>query len=130
MNKKGHDGIVLLVLVICGVCVVGIALVGITAAKPWFAQQDGKAELARAEQNRQITVFEAQAKKESAVLLAQAEIERAKGVAEANRIIGESLKENEGYLRYLYIQQISDNDNQIIYIPTEANLPIFESVRR
>ena len=44
--------------------------------------------LAKAKQNRQITIEEAQAKLESAKFDSQAEVERARGVAEANRIIG------------------------------------------
>lgn|SRR3990167_2208891 len=98
--------------------------------KPWWAQQTGKAELAQAEQNRQIAVLEATAKKESAIQLAQAEIERAKGVAKANEIIGDSLKGNEEYLRYLWIDAIHDKEHQIIYVPTEANIPILEAGRR
>src|SRR3990167_1025610 len=94
--------------------------------KPWWAQQSGKAELAQAEQNRQIAILEAQAKEESAKHLASAEVERAKGVAEANKIIGESLRNNENYLRYLYINGITEGeqDREIIYIPTEAGIPI------
>lgn len=61
--------------------------------------------------------------------LAEAEIIRAKGVAEANRIIGDSLKNNEAYLRYLWIRNLEDGPNQIIYVPTEANLPLLESSR-
>ena len=44
--------------------------------------------------------------------LAQAEIERAKGVAEANRIIGDSLKGNESYLRYLWISGLKDGRDE------------------
>lgn len=88
----------------------------------------GKAELKRAEQNRQIVIQEAQAKKESAQFLAESEIIRAKGVAEANKIIGESLKGNDAYLRYLWIDKLSD-EGQIIYVPTEAGLPILEANR-
>ena len=61
--------------------------------------------------------------------MAQAEVERAKGVAEANEIIGESLKENEAYLRYLWIIGLQDGSSEVIYIPTEANLPILEATR-
>jgi len=67
---------------------------------------------------------------ESAKNLAKAEIERAKGVAEANKIIGESLKGNEAYLRYLWIQSLSDGHSETIYVPTEANLPVLEATRR
>jgi len=94
----------------------------------WHQEMVGRAELAKANQNRQIAVTEAQAKEESAKFLAQCEIERAKGVAEANRIIGSSLQGNEAYLRYLWIQELA-NAGHVIYVPTEANLPILEASR-
>lgn len=90
----------------------------------------GKAQLAEAESSRKISIEEAKAKLESAKSLALAEVERAKGVAQANKIIGESLKENEQYLRYLWIQSLSDGNTETIYVPTEANLPILEANRR
>jgi predicted aminopeptidase len=93
----------------------------------WQQKLQGEAELARAGQNRQIEVQEAEAKAAAAKELANAEIARARGVAEANRIIGESLKGNESYLRYLWINGMQDNDVQVIYIPTEAGLPILEA---
>ena len=51
-------------------------------------------------------------------------------MAEANKIIGASLKSNEAYLRYLWIQGLQDGSSEVIYIPTEANLPILEAVRK
>lgn len=90
----------------------------------------GEAELANADYSRQVTVREAQAKKDSAVLLAEAEVERAKGVAKANQIIGDSLKDNEAYLRYLFVNNLADTKDQVIYVPTEANLPILEASRQ
>ena len=91
----------------------------------------GEAELARAAQNRQIATLEAQAKKEAATLLGEAEVARAKGVAEANKIIGESLHNNEAYLRYLWINGLSEHGNAptVVYVPTEAGLPILEAGR-
>ena len=68
-------------------------------------------------------------KEESAQMLANAEITRAKGVAKANEIIGDSLKGNESYLHYLWIHNLESTKNQVIYIPTEASLPILESNR-
>lgn len=90
----------------------------------------GEAILAHAQSSREVAVAEARAKMESAELLAQADIMRAKGAAQANKIIGDSLKENEAYLRYLWIQNIENSKGQIIYVPTEANLPILEAGRR
>ena len=99
----------------------------------WRSGLSGKAELRKAEWNRQIQIKEAKAKAEAADLLAQAEINRARGVAEANKIIADGLGGPEGYLRYLYIEGIKealDNGSQIIYIPTEAGLPILEATRK
>lgn len=95
----------------------------------WQQSLAGQAELAHAEYSRQIATCEALAKKESAKALADAEVIRAEGVAKANKIIGDSLENNEGYLRYLWIQGLQTNQMQVVYVPTEANLPIMESQR-
>jgi len=96
-----------------------------------FSQRmEGQAELQRALSNRQIAVAEAEAKRESAGKLAEAEVIRAEGVAKANKIIGESLQGNEAYLRYLWIQNLEQGQSgQVIYVPTEAGLPILEAGR-
>ena len=52
----------------------------------WSQEMAGKAEFAKAEQNRKIKIEEAKANLEAEKLNAQAEIERAKGAAEAIRI--------------------------------------------
>ena len=51
-------------------------------------------------------------------------------VQEANEIIGESLKENEEYLKYLWVKGLQDGSSEVIYIPTEANMPILEAGKR
>lgn len=88
--------------------------------------KQGEANLRQQEWEKKIAVEEARAVLESSSLKAQAEIERAKGVAEANAIIADSLKGNEAYLKYLWIDKMSDNPN-VIYVPTEASLPILEA---
>lgn len=119
-----------LLLIAGGILLVIIVLMfGVPVYNVWQQEMTGKAELSRAEQNRQIRIQEAKAKKEAAVFEAEAEIERAKGVAAANKIIGESLNENENYLRYLWIQSLNDGNAETIYVPTEANLPILEADR-
>ena len=95
----------------------------------YSSRLDSEALLAHAKSSKEVAVAEAKAKMESSELLAEAEIIRAKGVAQANKIIGDSLKENEAYLRYLWIQNIEQSKGQIIYVPTEANLPILEANR-
>lgn len=95
----------------------------------WEQGMAGQAELKKADWNRQVVVQEAKAKFNAASLLAKAEVERAKGVAQANKIIGQSLNNNEAYLRYLWIDHLQNGHNQVIYVPTEANLPILEASR-
>ena len=135
--KPNLKSVVLFVLFI--VLLMAGALGGCLAFGPvyrvWEQEKAGQAELARAESNRKIAVLEASAKQQSAAMLAQAEVERAKGVAEANRIIGEGLKGHEEYLRYLWLMGLehvasSANGSTVVYVPTEANLPILEASRK
>jgi len=131
MNKKG-EGFAMGFLIVLGViALIALFVFGIPAIQPYWASQTGKAELAQAEQNRQIAILEAQAKKDSALLLADAEVSRAEGVAKANKIIGDSLRENEDYLRYLWITDVAGQnvDKTVVYVPTETNLPILEATR-
>jgi len=124
--------------VVAGVVVVGLVvgvIIGTVFGYQWFrvfsASQAGKAELSQAEWNRQIIVRQAQAKKDAATLEAEAEVLRAEGVAKANAVIAGGLGGPEGYLRYLYIHMLSEQqDKQVIYIPTEAGLPLLEAGKR
>lgn len=118
---------------------IGCAIFSVTAAAiilfampqyyVWQQNKAGEAELARAEQNRQIAIQEARAKEESAKSLANAEVIRAEGVAKANKIIGDSLQNNEAYIHYLWVEALKESQNEVIYIPTEAGIPITESAR-
>lgn len=111
------------------VAFVGIMAFGYPSYLVWEQNKVGEAELARAEQNRQIAIQEARAKEESAKSLANAEIIRAQGIAEANRIIGDSLKNNDAYIRYLWVEALRETNNAVVYIPTEAGIPMTEATR-
>lgn len=119
------------IVIVFGVCA-GIASLWYIMPhyRVWEQGKAGEARLAEAESSRKIAVAEAQAKMDAAKMLAQAEIERAKGVAEANQIIGESLKGHDEYLRYLWIHNLESGNNAVIYVPTEAGLPILEAGKR
>lgn len=117
-------------VVVAVILFIAALIYGYPQYKVWQQRLAGQAELARAEQNRKIAIQEAEAKKESARALAEAEVIRAEGVAKANSIIGESLRGNESYLRYLWIQTLNDNPQNVIYVPTEAGLPILEAGKR
>jgi predicted Holliday junction resolvase-like endonuclease len=132
----------IIIKAIIGIIVFVIAIIIIFSAvmpKYRIYRQDmqGQANLRQQEWEKKILIEDANAKNESATLQAQAlikqetakaeaEIIRAKGVAEANTIIAGSLKGNESYLRYLWIDKLSDNQN-VIYVPTEAGLPLLEA---
>ena len=94
----------------------------------WQQEMSGKAEFAKAEQNRKIKIEEAKANLEAEKLNAQAEVERAKGAAEAIRIENGSL--TPAYNQYLWVRQKSNlHDKTVIYIPTETNLPVLDASR-
>src|SRR3990167_7671334 len=96
-----------------GVGALVLLYVFIFFALPW-------GQLKSAHWHRQVQVVDAQGKRDAAVSLAEAEVNRAKGVAEANKIIAGSI--TEPYLRYLFIQGVTNNDmKEVIYVPTEAN---------
>lgn len=116
-------GVVLLLTLIIGGCWGG------PNYKVYQQRLEGEAELAKANYSKQVAVQEAHAKMDSAELLANAAIAQARGVAEANKIIGDSLKGNEAYLRYLWIMSLETSNDKVIYVPTEANLPILEASR-
>jgi hypothetical protein len=95
----------------------------------WSANKSGEAQLAEANQNRNIAVLEAKARMESSHYAAEAEVIRAKGVAQANDIIMGRLGGPQNYLAYLQIEAMKDTKGQVIYVPTETGLPITEATR-
>jgi uncharacterized iron-regulated membrane protein len=113
--------------IIIAVLVALLAIAGLMWAGPtynvWRQEMRGKAELAQAEQNRKVRIAEAQANLEAEKLNAEAEVARAKGAAEAIAIENGSLTPT--YIQYLWVRQQNANvNNKIIYIPTEAGLPV------
>ena len=95
----------------------------------WSEARAGEANLAHARYSRMVKVVESQATVESSSNLAHAEVVAARGVDSAIRIIGSGLNENANYIRYLYVKELKETQNQVIYLPTEAGLPILEANR-
>nr|DAZ32152.1 MAG TPA: Prohibitin-2 [Caudoviricetes sp.] len=116
-------GWIAIVAIVC--CIVAGCMVGCPSYNVWQQEMSGKAEFAKAEQNRRIKIEEAKANLEAEKLNAQAEIERAKGAAEAIRIENGSITPT--YIQYLWVRQQNNVPNKVVYIPTEANLPILEA---
>lgn len=123
----------ILKLIVLGAIVLALPIGGCMYGYPQYQvyQQRlaGEAELAQASYSKQVQVQDALAKKESAQALADAEVIKAQGVANANKIVADGLGGPEGYLRYLWITAMQDTKNQVIYVPTEAGLPVLESGR-
>lgn len=112
--------------------VIALALVGVFGVYPqyrvWEQGLAGKAELQKADYNRQVQVVNAKANLQAQSYNAQAEVARAHGVAQANNIIKNSITDQ--YIKYLWVQTLDKGvDHQIIYVPTELGLPITEAGR-
>ena len=105
-------------------CFMCVSLVGCPQYNVYSAKMTGEAELARATQNKQIIVQQAQAEKEAEILKAQ-------GTAEANKIIGSSLEGNEAYLRWLWVNKLDagGNGKTVVYVPTDGMVPQLETGR-
>lgn len=133
MSRRNDDPnpITIFVLGVLAVIVLGFLVVGSCWAVPQYnvyqQEKSGEAEFKKAEQNRRITVEEAQAELDASDLIRQADVIRAEGIAEANRIIGGSITDE--YLRWRFIEGLHDGNSEVIYVPTEANLPILEAGR-
>ncbi len=127
-QQDGFINVTTAFLVVGAIVVIGGLAFGLPQYNVWTKTLNGKALLQEQEYVRQVKVLEAKALKDAAVLQAEAEVERAKGAAAANKILGESLKGNSEYLQYLYIQNLENSDNSkektVIYVPTERGIPI------
>ena len=115
-------------IILVGLIVLVILGFGLAAVSRWYGvwsmEMQGKAKLAEASQSRQIQIEQAKAEKESAVLR-----------AEAIAIVGKATKEFPEYRQQEYIGAFAEalkegKMNQIIYIPTEAGMPILEANRK
>lgn len=116
-------------LVAVGVIVAGgLIFIGGPLYNVYAQSQTGRAELARAESNRQIAILESKAKLESAEFLKKSRIIEAESIAESNRIIGASLKNNPEYLTFLQIQNIqegAEKGNKTYFVsPDQAGVPV------
>lgn len=133
-NNNNNNGVPAKVVkgALWGLAGIVVLVIAMAFIRPWYnvwsQEMEGKAEFAKAEQNRKIKIEEAKANLQAEKLNAQAEIERAKGAAEAIRIENGSITPT--YIQYLWVRQQADlSDKTVIYVPTESNLPILESTR-
>ena len=110
--------------------VTGLAVMGWQQVRVYTAEYTvktekliGEAEFVRAEQNRRILVEQARAEKDAALLR-----------AEAIEIVGQAAKDYPEYRMQEFLGAFgealqSDNIDKIIFVPTEANIPVTEAGR-
>lgn len=84
----------------------------------WQQEKEGEAALAKASQDRQIKVQEAEAEKEAAL-----------SQAEANKTLGESVRQYPEAMEQKWVEAIRETQNQVIYLPTECSVPVTEAGR-
>lgn len=108
-------------------------LVGYPKWRVWAAHQAGLADLQRAKNEQQIQTAQARGRLDAADLNKQAAIIEAQAVAAQIDAIGSQLTEHDLYLRWQWIKMMedthSDSETSVIYVPTEANIPILEATR-
>jgi hypothetical protein len=120
--------------------VVGIAvlitawvLFGYPHWRVWASHQEGLADLMMAKNEQQIQIAQAQSRLDAANLNKKAAIIEAEAVAEQIKAIGGELTHHDLYLRWQWIKMMEERpdegDHSVIYVPTEANLPILEANR-
>lgn len=123
-NSNYNAPLVVITSVLVGVFVLACLLFGVPVYRVWAANYNGKAILVKAEQTRQVLVTQA-----------NAELEASKARAQAIAIVGEAAQKYPEYRRQEFMGAFAEalregNMNQIIYVPTEANIPVMEAGRR
>lgn len=111
------------------------SLVGYPKWRVWAAHQQGLADLAQANNEQQIQIAEAKARYQAAELNKKAAIIEAEAVAEQVAKIGKELTTHDLYLKWQWIKMMEDTHSEddqrtVVYVPTEANIPILEARRK
>jgi regulator of protease activity HflC (stomatin/prohibitin superfamily) len=111
-------------MIVTGVVVLAFIMGVVPIWRVWQQRLVGEAQLARAENARQVQVIQARAEKEAAQLR-----------ADAIAIIGKAAQEFPEYRTQEFIGAFAEalkegKITQIMYVPTEANIPITEAGRR
>lgn len=105
-------------------------LVGYPKWRVWASHQAGLADLQRAKNEQQIQVAEAQGRLDAAQINKKAAVVEAEAVALQIAAIGKELNQHDLYLKWQWIKMMEEHsDESIIYVPTEASLPILEATR-
>lgn len=84
----------------------------------------------QAHREQQIQVSRAQGRLDAAELNKKAAVIEAEAVSKQIEVIGAQLTKHDLYLKWQWIKMMEDHQSDaLIYIPTEANIPILEAGR-
>jgi regulator of protease activity HflC (stomatin/prohibitin superfamily) len=123
-NNRGGVTVVMVILgTVACVGIVVLLLFGFPMWNVWRSGLSGEADLKKAEQTRMIQIQQAKGEKESAQLR-----------ADAIAIVGKAAKDFPEYRQQEFIGAFAEalhsgKISQIIYVPTESNIPIIEAGR-
>ena|SRR5271157_6473955 len=109
--------------------IVAWSLIGYPYWRVWASHQRGLADLQQAKNEQQIQIAQAQCRLDAASLNKKAAIIEAEAVAEQIKAIGSQLTQHDLYLKWQWIKMMEEGDQSVIYVPTEASLPILEAGR-
>jgi hypothetical protein len=120
-NKQ--TGVFVVVGSLLVIAIIALLMFGLPMWNVWRAGLSGEASLKRATQTRMIQVEQARGEKEAAQMR-----------ADAIAIMGKAAKEFPEYRQQEFIGAFAEamkdgRISQIIYVPTEANIPITEAGR-
>ena len=123
MRKQKGEAAAIIVVVLAIIAIIGLLFFGLPMWNVWRSGLSGEAELMRAEQTKKVMVETARAERDAASLR-----------AEEIKIMGAAAKEFPEYRQQEFIQAFGEalregNIAQIIYVPTEGNIPITEATR-
>jgi type II secretory pathway component PulM len=110
------------------ICLVIVVMGAITPQLNLYrANTEKKSAIAEARARSDAAEYEAERAIEIAGAEAEADRIRAEGIADANATIAESL--TPAYTQWYFVDRLDDIDGQIIYVPTEAGVPVTEAGR-
>lgn len=125
IKQKGEGEIaIILVIVFVIIAVIGAIMLIVPPYKAWAAEKRGEGMMRYAAMERNAMISQAEAERDSARLR-----------SEAIEIVGEASQKYPEYRQQEFIGAFAkclENGcaNQIIYVPTEANIPIIEAGKR
>lgn len=120
-------------LVVGGVlAIIVVWMVVMPRYRVWSKDMWGRAALAEAVHTKRIRIESARGEMEAAKLIAQGELDASRLRVQAIAIMGKAAKEYPEYRAQEYLKSmgeaLSNGDVQkVIYVPTEAQLPILEA---